>query len=905
MAAAASTPAGTEITNQATAIFDPVNPGGVGQATSNTVITTVQAVCAVSVAADGGVSPTILPGEQSILRFTVVNTGNQAFNLPVSASSTGNNPAPALTIYSDLNGNGQLDAGEPQVSQLNLAADAAAKLLVVVQTNASSLGNALVSLIASCGAAGSGTASATGQVRLTAPPILTTRKTFTPTLIKPGSETTVKVSTINDGAGDSREVVLTDMLTNQLAQGLSFVPGSAQTNMGTLEYTSDGTTWSTTAATPVHGIRVRVASLAPNEQINLSFRMLADASAENKVIPNTAMAQTSGNITSSTAQVDVRYQPGMSIGPVGKPLAPEGTPEDTQSKPFAVVGQQVCFDHTLQNTGDVKDTFQIVVTYPQGAANTVMYGANGQPLVLPLPLNPGETALVRICYTPTQTGPLETLITATGTRGTSNTTKDIIKDIQQGLPELSKSYTATTVDANGQTRTLAPGANVTVGDTITYTLTVRNPYNRPLTNVVVSDPIPAHVNFVSADQGGVVSGTPGQETVTWNLGTLGAGETRTYTIVTKVSDRSVDGENLKNIFNMVSSELPEPLPSNEVKTPVWNAKLIIDKQVSAKVVTYGDRVTYTLKITNASATTAIENAVVSDTPAAGLEYIPSTSLLGGQPLADPTIVGGVLHWNVGTIPAGGSITILYDMRITPQAASELVNIVEVSGVGAGGAARAIASNQARATTKLDPLKFAPIADIIGTVFVDRNRNGLYDAGLDTPVDRARVILAGGRLALTDTAGRYHFANVPYGTWALRLDPNTTPYPPLKLPQEGGLSGTQTVQVAGLTSVNFPLAPLGGDIAALRQTTLSMGNVTVEKAVYAVPGGYVVTLKIKTPEALADFNLNDPLPGGAILKEGRNTLTSNLPVGETNLTYHFDWTGDPQGATTDPVVSWRY
>lgn len=64
------------------------------------------------------------------------------------------------------------------------------------------------------------------------------------------------------------------------------------------------------------------------------------------------------------------------------------------------------------------------------------------------------------------------------------------------------------------------GGTVAQGDTITYTLTVRNPYARPLTNAVVTDPIPAHVDFMGASDGGAVSGQPGSQVVRWNLGTL-------------------------------------------------------------------------------------------------------------------------------------------------------------------------------------------------------------------------------------------------------------------------------------------------------------------------------------------------------------------------------------------------
>lgn len=903
-AAAANTPAGTQIENQAAATFDPVKPGGATQAISNKVITMVQAVCAVSITPDGSNSAIAQGGDRVNIGFTVTNAGNQAYTLPVGASSSGLTPAPGVVVFLDANKNGQVDAGEAQVSSVNLPADGSARLIARVQIPEGSQGQAVIKMVSSCGD-GSNSVSAEATVQVSPPPRLEVKKSFTPALVRPGTDTTVQITTTNTSFYASREVVLTDLLGAELLQGLVFVPGSATTNVGVIEYTEDNITWTSTAPATVRGIRVVVGLLEPGASIKLSFRMHAQEQAEGKQILNVATALTGGVPSSGSATADVRYQPGVALGPVGNPLAPEGTPADSQTHPFAVVGKQECFDHTLVNTGDVRDTFRITITFPSGAATTALYGADGQPLVQPIVLEPGQSVLVRVCYTPTEAKPLEALITVNGDRGTSNTTRDLITDIQNGLPELKKSYVATTIDENGQVKTLADGATVAVGDTVTYTLVVHNPYNRDLVNVEISDPIPAHVNFVSASSGGVVSGAPGAEVVTWKLGTLAAGETRTFTIVTKVSDRAVDGENLKNVFNMVSSELPGGVPSNEVNTPVWNARLIIIKEVSSKTVVYGDKVTYTLRIRNASTTTAIESAVVTDTPAKGLQYVPGSSLLGGNPLADPTMANGVMTWNVGTIPAGGEIVVTYDMRVTPEASGDLLNIATVTGIGAGGAAKAIASNRAQATTKIDPLKFAPLADLIGTVFVDRNRNGLYDAGLDTPVERARVILAGGRLALTDAAGRYHFSNVPYGTWALRLDPTTTPYPPLSLPQDGGLSGTQSVHVRGLTSVNFALAPLAGDVAAVRRTTLVMGDVTVEKAVYAVQGGYVVTLKINTPRALPDFHLDDPLPVGATLKEGRNILSANLSAGETNLTYHFDWTGDPSAATTDPVVSWRY
>ncbi|ABF44613.1 protein of unknown function DUF11 [Deinococcus geothermalis DSM 11300] len=898
-ASPALTPAGTEIINQATATFDPITPGEPDSAVSNVVRTTVQAVCAVSITPDGtvanpGQSASLPYGGSAVFSYILVNAGNQTATYPVTArTEEGSAFTPTTHVYLDANGNGSVDPGEQEVETVTLAPEQSANLLLVVEA-ASGQGTAYVNLVASCGGDGQVDSNNVSRMTVAPPPQLGVEKTFTPALIRPGGETTVTVTTRNGGQGEAQAVVLTDPLEEQLAQGLAFVPGSAQVTAGTLEYTADGVTWQATEPAGVRGVRVRAARLAPDETLTLTFRMAATPAAENHVIPNVATALANGLTARGSAQVDVRYQPAVALGPSGVPEAPENTPADTQTKAFAVVGQQVCFDHTLKNTGDVRDDFRVTVTYPQGQARATLLNANGQPLAEPLPLDPGQTALIRVCYDLTASGPLEALVTASGSRGTRNATRDLVAGVETGLPELVKTVSP------------APTVSLSRGETVTYTLSVRNPYTRPLTGVVVSDPLPPHVDFVpgrdTLSDGGTVSGAAGAQVATWNVGTLAPGETRTFRVTATVSDRAVDGETLNNVFQLVSSELPAPTLSNEVKSPVWNAQLRILKTVSSPEVTPGDRLTYTLTIRNGSATTDIVDAVVTDTPAAGLVYLPGTATLNGQPLADPEITNGVLRWQIPRLSAGQEVTLTYQARVGANTQGELTNSAEV--VGVGGAARAVASNKSTATVKLRLLNFAPLNDILGMVYVDRNRNGRFDAGLDTPVERARVILAGGRLVLTDAAGRYHFANVALGTQALRLDPNSVPYPPLSVPQDGGLPGTRTVQVNGLTSVDFPLAPLAGEVAALRRTTLTAGPLRVEKTVTLTPQGYAVTLRLQTTAALEGFELNDPLPPGATLKEGRKSWNGTLPVGETVLTYTFEFTGSPDAAVTDPNVQWR-
>ncbi len=906
-AGAAGTPAGTVIQNQASATADPFAPGGpVISALSNLVESVVSPVCSVSVTPDGtvaapGQSSTLLPGDTTVFTYRLTNSGNTPNTYALKAlvdAASAFTPAP-LNIYLDANNDGQLEDAEraTEISSLTLAPDSGQTLFVVAATSNSSRGDAFVNLSAACPGGTPVDSNNVSRIRVGEPPAVSLTKTFTPAVVKPGDTTTVTLVARNDGQGASRTLVLSDALNILAAQGLSYVSGSAAASTGgtsagttplTPEYTTDGTVYSTTEPSAVAGLRVSVGSLAPAQSLTLTFRMLAAASAENKTLTNTASASTGGVTTTASANLDVRYQPGVALGPIGNAAAPEGTPADSQTQPFAVVGQTLCFDHTLLNTGDVADTFRLTLALSSGQATTALLGADGLPLVQPVLLQPGQSVTVRVCYTPTAAGPIQAVLTASGDRGDTNLTRDLIGDVQAGLPTLTK--------------TASTAGTVMIGDTVTYTLKLNNPYTRALTAALAQDKLSDALTFVSASDGGTYDAA--SRTVSWNLGTLQAVETRTLTLVTKVSAAAVDGQTLSNSFALTTTELPKAISSNLAQNPVWSAQLVIVKTVNTLQASYGDRLTYTLAIQNLSKTTAVTDATITDTLPTGLVYIPGTSTLAGSAYADPAVAGQVLTWRGLSLPAGGTLQITYAVRVTPQATGDLVNTVVVS--GNGGNATAIASNTATAMIKVNPLSFAPLGDLIGYVYVDRNRDGQFQQNTDLPLYRARVILAGGRIALTDTDGRYHFANVPFGTQAVRLDPASVPYSAIKLPTDGGLNGTQTVFVRGLTSVDFPLAPVYGDIQVLRRTVLNMGDLSVQKTVYVTGNLYSVQLLLTTPTALPGFVLSDPLPTGAALQGQGPILTADpLKAGETLLNYQFTFDGERGAAVTDPSASWRY
>jgi uncharacterized repeat protein (TIGR01451 family) len=101
---------------------------------------------------------------------------------------------------------------------------------------------------------------------------------------------------------------------------------------------------------------------------------------------------------------------------------------------------------------------------------------------------------------------------------------------------------------------------VVADSTLTYTLTVRNIGGSSASNTVVVDTFPAEVIFKSASDGGSYNETAG--TVRWNLGSVGAGVTKTET----VSIQPIHPESPMTNSASVTTTSPDPGSPNTVST---------------------------------------------------------------------------------------------------------------------------------------------------------------------------------------------------------------------------------------------------------------------------------------------------------------------------------------------------
>ncbi|MDP2671046.1 MAG: SpaA isopeptide-forming pilin-related protein [bacterium] len=131
-------------------------------------------------------------------------------------------------------------------------------------------------------------------------------------------------------------------------------------------------------------------------------------------------------------------------------------------------------------------------------------------------------------------------------------------------------------------------ATATIGDTLTYTLKVKNSGDLRLHDVSIAETLPTNVDYIA---GSTVS-TKGSSTVNvtdaWiadgvNLGSLEVGQTATVVFKVKVSDSAKDGDTLQNVGHFTAKELP-----NEIQCAALTKVVVPSKKGYIKVIKFED-----------------------------------------------------------------------------------------------------------------------------------------------------------------------------------------------------------------------------------------------------------------------------------------------------------------------------
>ncbi|TYP93829.1 conserved repeat domain-containing protein [Fodinibius salinus] len=204
--------------------------------------------------------------------------------------------------------------------------------------------------------------------------------------------------------------------------------------------------------------------------------------------------------------------------------------------------------------------------------------------------------------------------------------------------------------------------------------------------------------------------------------------------------------------------------------PSTDGTLFIEKTASTENAEIGDFVNYEITVAN-NASSVVRDVRVEDMLPFGFRYEKGTTLRDGSPIADPDgDQGPSLTFNIGDIPANGSVTLSYRALLGTGA---MKGDGKNTAVAVSDRSIQIQSNQAQHTIDVRGGVFTDKGYIIGKVFADCNENGVQDPG-ELGVPGVRLYLENGSFVVTDSNGQYTFYGINPNKHILKLDNYSLP-----------------------------------------------------------------------------------------------------------------------------------
>ena len=174
------------------------------------------------------------------------------------------------------------------------------------------------------------------------------------------------------------------------------------------------------------------------------------------------------------------------------------------------------------------------------------------------------------------------------------------------------------------------------GDTLTYTIVVKNAGPQPATGVTVSDTFPSSLSYVSCTATGGGSCSSTGSAVNVNYSALAVGESETITIQGTLSATAQDGLVVSNTANVSASSPVDPNTGDNSASASFTVHNRADLAVAKTFTTSspyspnveaGDSLTYTVTLTNKGPYDA-RSVVLSDSAPAGVTFTGCSSSVG-------------------------------------------------------------------------------------------------------------------------------------------------------------------------------------------------------------------------------------------------------------------------------------
>ncbi|WP_295322299.1 isopeptide-forming domain-containing fimbrial protein [uncultured Sphingopyxis sp.] len=456
----------------------------------------------------------------------------------------------------------------------------------------------------------------------------------------------------------------------------------------------------------------------------------------------------------------------------------------------------------------------------------------------------------------------------------------------------------------------APGATVSAGDVLTYTLTA-NVTNSPTTAVLtLTDTLSAGLDFTAITNSGAFACNPATPLVcTLPAGTAPGAYSLTYTATVNAGATGT----VNNAVVGTGGDNPTCAGTCTTTTPVADPAITYAKSTNATQVKVGDVISYTLTatITN-SATTGV--LTLTDTLGTGLDFTAVTD-------------AGAFTCNaanplVCTLPAGtavGTYSLTYTATVNASATGTVSNAV----LGSGPDNPTCTGDCDIDTPVIAPaVSYAKTANTAGPV----STGDVITFTLTTTVANSQT--TSDIVLLTDTLGTGLDFTAVVSAGAYTVDASGAPIVRFTLPAGSGpgtysVVYTATVNAAATGTVSNVVVGSGGDNPTCTtqcgtDTPVADTGVTYSKSVSA-PGAtvsagdvltYTLTARVTNSPTTAVMTLTDTLSAGldftAVTNAGiftcnaANPLVCTMPAGTAVGTYSLTYTATVNAGATGTV-----
>ena len=768
--------AGTTITNRARVTYTDPSTSLPTTLDSNEVRAVVQPQEAFTLTQDNTVSAP--PGASPTLAHRLTNTGNTVTsfvlnlaNLPGDDFDLAN-----LTLFNDVNRNGQIDTGEPQValgSRITLEADETLDLLITgtLPTAVSENQTALVRLNVATELQNI-TASNTDTIEVSQGVAATVRVTGSVQTAGPGEVVTFTPFASNLGLAAPNGIAATvDGAARTLIVLRNVVP--ANTTFVGFQNTGAGVALFHLRGTPVHvyqttlpadlstidAVAYGVEELPSRSSLTFSFQVRLNPNASGEILNVATLFYTNpltgqGQETQSNAVVvntpkvpptleyfrDSSFNQTTQVTFLGRPLFVQASAGICNEDPLVAETEEITISSRL--TGDV-ERFLAVETGPNTGIFRILpsvptRSSDGSNLVrgngiLETVKRDTLTAVI-VCSGTEVTQPI--LIDPFGVVFDSRTNQPVA-GARVTLINVATGQPAQVFDFDGVTPALS---TVTTGPDGTFT------FPQVAAGVYRLEIVPP------------------------------TGFTFPSTLPPSLlpPDRILDASGSYGGTFFVSEETGAVQLDIPVDAPITG--LFLEKTVSRRFVELADFLDYQIRFRNTTGI-PLQTLRIADALPYGFAYELGTARLVGsggatQPLNTAQAEAGPgLSFTFGAIADGQEITLSYRVRVGPRARfGDNVNRAQATGTSASGVA---VSNVASVSVKVQGGVLNDKGIIFGKVFIDTNRNRIQDVG-EVGIPRVRVFLEDGTFAITDEEGKYSLYGLRSGTRVVKVDETTLP-----------------------------------------------------------------------------------------------------------------------------------